>query len=241
VVVMARPTKSRCLYAQMAGRGTRALPGVVDGPPTAEARCEAIAASGKPQVEIIDFVGNSGRHKLVTTADLLGGKYADETVDRARKTVEAADGAPVDMSEALELAERDLHEEHEQARRAALKMRARYQVNTVDPFDVLGIEPRQERGWDKGRQPSEKMIALLAKNGIPTNGLSFAQAKQLIGTLMARWDTAKCTYKQAKLLAKYGYATNATFEQAGSIIDSIAKAGWKRPASAAKPETVKVY
>ena len=31
VVAIARPTKSRALYAQMVGRGTRPLPGIVDG------------------------------------------------------------------------------------------------------------------------------------------------------------------------------------------------------------------
>ena len=38
VVIMGRPTKSRSLYSQMVGRSTRPLPGVVDGPETAEAR-----------------------------------------------------------------------------------------------------------------------------------------------------------------------------------------------------------
>jgi len=37
VVLMGRPTKSRSLYAQMVGRSTRPLPGVVDGPETVAA------------------------------------------------------------------------------------------------------------------------------------------------------------------------------------------------------------
>ena len=36
VIIMGRPTKSRSLYSQMVGRSTRPLPGVVDGPETAE-------------------------------------------------------------------------------------------------------------------------------------------------------------------------------------------------------------
>lgn len=48
LVAMARPTKSRSLYAQALGRGTRPLDGVVDPWPTVEERIAAIAASAKP-------------------------------------------------------------------------------------------------------------------------------------------------------------------------------------------------
>src|SRR5262249_37454191 len=75
VVVMARPTKSLALYTQILGRGTRPLPGVVDPlalAPAAERRA-AIAASAKPRMLVLDFVGNSGRHRIITAADLLGG------------------------------------------------------------------------------------------------------------------------------------------------------------------------
>lgn len=53
---MARPTKSGLLYTQILGRGTRPLPGVVDGPETPAARQEAIAASGKPDLLVLDYV-----------------------------------------------------------------------------------------------------------------------------------------------------------------------------------------
>jgi superfamily II DNA or RNA helicase len=76
VVAMARPTKSRALYAQAVGRGTRPLPGLVDGLDDAAARRRAIAMSHKPGLLVLDFVGNSGRHKLVSTADILGGNYS---------------------------------------------------------------------------------------------------------------------------------------------------------------------
>jgi superfamily II DNA or RNA helicase len=229
VVVMARPTKSRALYAQMAGRGTRPLPGLVDGLPQADARRAAITASAKPACEIIDFVGNSGRHKLITTADILGGNYSDEVVDRARKLAEEADGAAVDMAEALVDAERQLAEERERARRAAIRAKARYTSQVVDPFEVFHIEPWRERGWDKGRQPSEKMLALLERNGIKTRGLTFTQAKQLIGEIIRRYEERKCSFKQARLLARYGYPTDAPFAEASRLIDALAKNNWKRP------------
>jgi hypothetical protein len=56
----------------MAGRATRPLPGIVDVIGDAAGRRAAIEASGKPYCEIIDFVGNSGKHKLITAADIPG-------------------------------------------------------------------------------------------------------------------------------------------------------------------------
>jgi len=244
VVVMARATKSRSLYAQMAGRGTRPLAGVVDGPETAELRREAIAGSAKPACEIIDLVGNSGRHKLVTTADILGGNYSDDVIERAKKKAETAGGAPVDMEEALLDAEQELREQRERARRAAVRANATYSSSMVDPFDVLDIEPQRERGWDKDRLPSDKMTAFLEKAGIPTKDLTFTRARQLIGEVIKRRQAKKCTYKQARILAKYGYSTDVPFKQASEIIDAIAANGWRpvdTPSETPERATVEVY
>jgi superfamily II DNA or RNA helicase len=52
-IVEARPTRSRALYQQMIGRGLRPYPGKTDR-------------------LVLDLVGNSDRHQLVTVASLLG-------------------------------------------------------------------------------------------------------------------------------------------------------------------------
>jgi ATP-dependent helicase IRC3 len=52
-VVVARPTKSRALYTQMVGRGTRRFP-------------------GKDNCLVIDMVGASRRHDLMTAPELFG-------------------------------------------------------------------------------------------------------------------------------------------------------------------------
>ena len=203
-----------------------------------DGRRDAIADSPKPACEIIDFVGNSGRHRLITTADILGGNYSDDVLERARKAARDAGGAPVDMLDALADAERQLAEKRARARRAALRMKATYRTQAVDPFGVLGVEPRRERGWDKGRQPSEKMLALLERQGIDTSGLTFTQARQLVGEVIARFERKACTYKQARVLARFGYPTDVPFAEASRIIDRIAANGWCRPDPA---EVVEVY
>jgi superfamily II DNA or RNA helicase len=52
-LIMARPTRSRPLYVQMVGRGTRRAP-------------------GKADCLVIDLLGNSRRHQLMTVASLAG-------------------------------------------------------------------------------------------------------------------------------------------------------------------------
>src|SRR5262249_45671406 len=157
----ARPTKSRCLYSQMIGRATRPIAGLVDNFPTSERRKAAIAASIKPNCLVIDFAGNSGRHKLITTADILGGKVSDEAISRAVFKIKQK-GQAVNMAEALDEEERKLQREiearkqREAARKAHLVGKAYYSTKMISPFDVLQMQPVRERGWDKGKSLSEK-------------------------------------------------------------------------------------
>jgi superfamily II DNA or RNA helicase len=232
VVVIARPTKSRALYAQMVGRGTRPLPGVIDGILTKEDRIAAILSSGKPSVEILDFAGNSGRHKLVTTADILGGKMSDEVVERAlRKVAASTKPGGADMAEALAQAELELHDERKKAEareRAKLQAKAKYQTKQVNPFDVLNIEPGRERGWEQGKQLTEKQANLLRGQGINPEDRSYHENKRLLDELFRRWDSNMCSFKQARILQKYGYPTDCDRDTAKAVIDGLAANGWKR-------------
>ncbi len=235
VVAMARPTKSRALYAQQAGRGTRPLPGTVDGLATSEERKAAIAASHKPNLEIMDFVGNAGRHVLVSSADILGGNFTDEEIKRAKR--DSVDCASRNVIEGLHAARREL--EMEKARAAANRARivgkARYTTRTVDPFDVFGIVKSNPHGWDKGKIASDKQRAILIGAGIEKiDSLTLSQVSQLIGEIFQRRKNGKCSFKQAKLLGKYGYDRNMSFEDAKKTIDALAANQWK-PIAAAAP------
>ena len=107
MVVMARPTKSRSLYAQMLGRGTRPLPGVVDeAGSTPGERRYAIEESDKPVCEVLDFAGNAGRHHLVTVVDLMEGDWPEPVRQRAAEIIAESDEA-VDPEEALEQAQQE--------------------------------------------------------------------------------------------------------------------------------------
>jgi superfamily II DNA or RNA helicase len=231
VVVMARPTKSRSLYAQMAGRGTRphsSVAHLIGRMESATERVAAIKASPKPNCLIVDFVGNSGRHKLMTTADILGGNYSDEEVSKAARKAESS-CEPVDMSEALEQARREIDEQkrREAAKRAAIVCKAKYSSTSVDPFDVFQIHKAPERGWDKTRKLSPKQLEILQNQGIRTEELSYSEGKQLLNEIFRRWDRDLPSFKQTKMLAKFGYTGPIKRDQAKKLIDRIAANGWK--------------
>ena len=237
---MARPTKSRSLYAQMAGRATRPLPGIVDGLSTDDDRKTAIAVSAKPSCLIVDFVGNSGRHKLMTTADILGGNSSDAAIERAIARARSA-GGPVRMNSLLEEEEAALIAEQEKetrrqaamaeaARKANLIARARFTTQSVNPFDIFDLTPRKERGWDQGKTLSEKQSAVLLKQGIDPAAMPYSQAKQLLNEIFRRWDGSLCSFKQAKVLKKHGFDPNMSRDDAKITIDTLAANHWRRSA-----------
>ena len=195
VVVMARPTKSRSLYAQMAGRSLRPSSEIayqLNECETAEERRSMIAQSMKSSALIIDFVGNSGKHKLVNSADILGGKYDDEVVELAKAEVtrKSKTGESVEIMSELHKAEQELamrgKEAIDAAKRSGLKLKATFALKGVDPFSVLGIVPTRIPGWDTGREASEKQIAYLDKMNIDAAGMNMKHASQLISAIVEK-------------------------------------------------------
>jgi superfamily II DNA or RNA helicase len=135
VIVMCRPTKSLALYMQVLGRGTRPLPGIVDGIATKEARREAIAESLKPSMLVIDFAGNAGKHKIIQATDVLEGLYDPPTRKYAKETVKE-EGREVSIQDALERAKLELALlDEEEERRKDIKANAvSYRSYDVSPF-----------------------------------------------------------------------------------------------------------
>ena len=227
---MARPTKSRSLAAQMCGRGTRILPGVIEGDGwrlgTPDERKAAIAASPKPHVKILDFVGNS-RHRLVTSADVLGGKYPDEVVEKATEKLAASGG---DVVRALEQAEVEYAVELEERRQIKAK-EVKYNARRIDPFGVLDVVAPREPGWHKGRQPTHKQKVALEKFGLEmykVDKMSFHEASSLMDGLIKRSKSGLASYKQCRLLKKHGVDTvGLDRNRAGELITRLASNGWR--------------
>lgn len=229
-IIQGRPTLSRSLYAQMIGRGGRVLPGIVDRLPAREdaaGRRAAVAASRKPDCLIIDCVGNSTRHSLISPVDALGGNFDPEVVGLAKKKVKAGE----DPLRALRNAQEEL-------RAIATKTRASVQAthSRFDPFSVLGVSFTEEDRYATrfGMKPmSEGQQAVLAKLGVgdaDMQDLSRRAASQLLDEIGRRRMAGLATYKQVRQLEKFGVADakQAMFARASAALDYIASQGWGR-------------
>lgn len=234
-IVLARPTLSRCLYAQMVGRGTRVLPYTVDhipGPEGSAARRALVAASKKPDCVIMDFCGNAGRHDLMTPHDLLGGDFTAEEVERAKKR--AAEKKGDDTSDPRSELERARQEMRDEARRR-LSVRVTAEIKAFEPFTILGMDPDAEKRHQErygSRPATPNMRNALAKMGLredAVNTIAFHAASKLIAERDRRRDLKLATYKQMQILRDWGVNDpNITFERASAAITYISQKGWGR-------------
>jgi superfamily II DNA or RNA helicase len=193
-IVMGRPTKSLPLYTQVIGRGTRALPGVIDpfaeGSP--EQRKAAILASGKPFMTIFDFAGNAGRHKLISAADILGGKWGVPVRERAKKVAEEEGESGMMVDDALEAASDELEllkEQQEIRRRAEIKAKATYQSYNVNAFDKSDSHSSHTQSTVGKEPPTEKQIWKLKSLGVKESTAreySKKQASAVISSLLEK-------------------------------------------------------
>jgi superfamily II DNA or RNA helicase len=237
VIIQGRPTKSRCLYTQICGRGLRPLPGVVDGLDAPHERRMAIALSVKPKATIIDFVGNSGKHKLITTADVLGGKMGNDAIIRAKKKAENAKNG-VSMLEALKQSAEELRKEAEErkareaARKARIIAKVRYTTQTIDPFDAMAVMPQRNVARTNGAPLSEKQQRILRQQGFDPGKLTPAQGQQIVRDLFRSWASGACTPRQSIWLKKHGYPTDLSKAEASKILQAWSDNGWKKPMEA---------
>ena len=182
VVVVARPTKSLTLYTQIIGRGTRPLPNTIEHCANDTDRRLAIKASRKPRVTVLDFCGNSGRHKLVSSFDVLGGNDDDvltsakewmrdhnetKTTSEAIEEEEARREKKKREAEAARVKryrEQQERQKIDDERRRAVLGNATYDARSVSPFGT-DVVPSRELGATRGGA-SDAQIKLLVASGI---------------------------------------------------------------------------
>lgn len=204
-IAIARPTKSRALYAQMVGRGTR-------------------LSDGKVDCRILDFAGIAGKHKLVGPADVLAGRELD---DEERREAEAllGGGPPSDVLEVLgEAAERV------RKKREAKPQPIPWTSTEIDIFgDGLDVTMREE--W-VGQPLTDELRDFLEYKGVDYAGFDRAKGDAMARALKERQQSNLCTYKQARILVRHGIkADRVTFTDASSLIDQLVKQNWRPTAS----------
>lgn len=225
-VVPLRATKSRALYQQMVGRGTRLSP-----------------ETGKQDLLLIDFLWQATKHDLCRPASLVA---ASDEVARAMERRLEEEGA-ADLQELEEAAERDVVAEREERLAEELAKRRRRKARTVDPLqyavsiesqDLATYEP--QFAWELAA-PTQKQLDAIEKAGIdPESVTCRGYAGLLLDRLFARRDAGMATPRQIRLLKQWGFTHVGSWslEEANSMIGRISANGWKTPCGIDPPTYV---
>ncbi len=216
-IIILRATKSRSLYCQMVGRGTRLFP-------------------GKNELLLLDFLWHTTRHELCHPAHLICDN--EEIAERMTKNLEDAAGVPVDIEEAEEKASSDVITQREEALAKVLDEMKKRKRSLVDPLqyemsiqaaDLVNYVP--EFGYQMG-PPSDKQVAALQKFGIfPDEIENAGKAQLLLDRLTKRREEGLTTPKQIRFLERRGFQHVGTwrFDEASKLITRISASGWKIP------------
>lgn len=209
-VALGRPSKSRALVTQMVGRGTRL--------------CE-----GKSNLLVLDFSGNLGRHRLVTIADILGGKPRNAAVARIREQRDGSDVLElIDNDERAERerlrADRLIRDQIDAERAALLRAHVRYECVTADLFGTYRINPESYLE-SLSNSPDAGQLARFKKYGIPVPiDLTKSAAKAILAKEGQRRHFGWSTFGQTQFLRRYNIDGHSMrYHQASSKIAEIKK------------------
>lgn len=221
-IIVLRPTKSRGLYQQMVGRGTRLSP-----------------ETGKEKLLLLDFLWMTGRHDLCRPACLLGA--STEVESRVSEMVEDAmeDGLSIDLLDAEPQAEQDVQAARERALAEELERMRHRKAKLVDPLqyalsicdlDLQTYEP--VFAWED-EAPTDKQIEMLERRGINPDGMSAGMATKMIESLIRRQSEGMATPKQVRMLERKGFVHPGTwtFDAANRMMSILANNRWQVPAN----------
>lgn len=198
-VIVLRPTRSRSLYMQMVGRGTRV--------------CE-----GKEDLLLLDFLWLSDKYNVCSPADLFESPAVREKI---RGLMVA--GVCIDDLEALsEQPKKDVTDEREKALAEELKKTGKQPEKQKKPkklYSASGFYVWLEKTLPAGNQlpVTEAQARTLRNMGIdPDSVSSKKQAGAVIGELISRQEKHMATPGQLKYLKQGGYRYAHLF--AGSTV-----------------------
>lgn len=216
-VVPLRATKSRALYQQMVGRGTRLSP-----------------ETGKTDLLLLDFLWQATKHDLCKPASLVAasGEVA-EAMDARLAGGEACDLLGLEAA-----AERDVVAEREERLAEELAKQRRRKARCVDPLqyamsiesqDLATYEPHF--AWELAA-PTQKQLEAIEKAGLdPAAVTSRGYAGMLLDRLCARREAGMATPKQIRLLEQRGFLHVGSWRasDASAVIARMANNGWRVP------------
>ena len=220
-VIVLRPTKSRALYTQMIGRGTRL--------------CE-----GKDHLLVLDFLWHYEKHSLCRPAHLIA-----KSDDVAIKMTEILETSSMGLEEAEAEAERDVLAEREAALAKELAAMRKKKAKLVDPLQFeFSIQAEDLTHYVPAFGYEVQAITDKQKKTIEDFGLNpdaienAGKASMLIDRLHKRKVEGLSTPKQIRFLENKGFKNVGTWTntQASNMISRISASGWRIP-KGVKPAT----
>lgn len=214
-IVCLRPTKSRALYSQIVGRGTRTAP-------------------GKTECLILDPLWLTGTHDLCRPAHLTGGN------DLHRQCLQVQLDLGMDLLEAEEVAKVNVEEILARQLAEAAKNR-KAPKGLVDPLayalalhDGALAEYEPAMDWES-ETPTPEQVKELDEAGLWTEGMLRGYASALLDKLAERKRLGLASPKQVMKLKQLGEANADTMTagEAGRIMSMRFGGNWKRGGRAA--------
>ncbi len=247
ICVMARPTKSRALFSQMIGRITRPahmIAGLLGICPDTATRRQMIADSPKGFAEVLDFVGNNGRHQLVSTVDVLGDADSPEVLELAKEYANTGKDVLASLKDAREEIERRKIESEKQkkkreeerqraqeaeiARRAKLVANADYRVTDHDPY-----APQYDLELRDASVTEMAEVMQFCKDSLHKSQyakVTLDNARKIKADILRRKYARLASWKQIRILEQNGWTREQTINmplvQAGAIMDKLFES-WK--------------
>lgn len=236
-IICLRPTKSRSLYAQIVGRGTRL--------------CE-----GKKNLLVLDFLWLTKKHSLCHPADIfcedpeVAQKTTDMLADAALTGSNSQEnfGSPeLGLIEAIEEAQTELDEEKRKALcelekqdtiQRKLKAQRQKPRGLVDPLQyIFSIEAPELNDYQpmfesERQEPSDDIIDSISCYGVKGDAIkSQGLAAAILKRLIARRASGMATPKQIRCLESFGFVHVGrwTLRYASSFLDIISSHDWKLP------------
>ncbi|MEZ4287775.1 MAG: hypothetical protein R3A47_06440 [Polyangiales bacterium] len=168
---------------------------------------------------ILDFVGNAGRHKLVTPLDVLAGKELPEDIKKiAAEFVDQDKPTHLQILEAEKEAVRREKEAEERRKRAnRVQFEVRYAARDVnlfgDAFVFYGVKP-----FANDTPASSKQLRYMRGLKIPfdeCNPPGRRTSSRFIDSAKGRRSRGLCTYRQARVVVGLGFVSQTPASVAG--------------------------
>lgn len=203
-VIPLRPTRSRPLYSQMVGRGTR----------THEL---------KENLLLLDFLWAHQRLPLCRPANLIA-----RNQEQADAITELTEATPGGGEQDLRALNSEAQEKREAALRKKLEDNSKKKLRLVDAMEFCVMAQQGElidyepvMAWEAAPLTAGQMN-VLRRNGIDEASVKGrGHASKLIDLINQRQTRGLCSPKQARLLARFGVKNPArlTLEVAGKLLD----------------------